>query len=211
MPRPSFPTSAALLCRAGSQPHRLSHAPQNRPHIADQPTTRPASPAMCQPPLTHNRAKRPTTPQCVSHHSHIAAQRIFPNDNNRRKQPIPHPHHQPSTPPTPQCARRHSHVAEQPANLIGTWKQTNSNSTDMWMEAEITADTITIQWVSDDGDTKSLYWKGTYTAPDKAGDWKWTRQGNTTAMQASLLGSQARTCHGVYYCAAPRCSCVGSF
>ena len=39
----------------------------------------------------------------------------------------------------------------------------------MWMEAAITADTITIQWVSDNGDTKSLYWKGTYTAPDKAG------------------------------------------
>lgn len=83
--------------------------------------------------------------------------------------------------------------AEQPANLVGTWKQTNSNSTDTWMEAEITADTITIQWVSDDGDTKSLYWKGTYTAPDKAGDWKWTSQGDTAAMQASLLGSQDAT------------------
>ena len=56
--------------------------------------------------------------------------------------------------------------------MIGTWRQTNSNSTDMWMEAEITADTITIQWVRDNGDTKSLYWKGTYTAPDKTGDWK---------------------------------------
>lgn len=83
--------------------------------------------------------------------------------------------------------------AEQPANLIGTWKQTNSNSADTWMEAEITADTITIQWVSDNGDTKSLYWKGTYTAPDKAGDWKWTSQGDTAAMQASLLGSQDAT------------------
>ena len=49
---------------------------------------------------------------------------------------------------------------EQPADLTGTWKQTNSGSTDSWMEAEITADTITVQWVSDNGDTKSLYWKG---------------------------------------------------
>ena len=56
-------------------------------------------------------------------------------------------------------------------------KQTNSGSTDSWMEAEITADTITVQWVSDNGDTKSLYWKGSYNAPDKAGDWKWTSQG----------------------------------
>ena len=37
---------------------------------------------------------------------------------------------------------------EQPADLTGTWKQTNSGSTDSWMEAEITADTITVQWVS---------------------------------------------------------------
>ena len=115
MPRPSFSTGAALLCRTGSQPHRLSHAPQNRPHITDQPTTRPTSPAMCQPPLTHNRAKRPTTPQCVSHHSHIAAQRIFPNDNNRRKQPHPQPHHQTGTPPTPLCASRHWHITNQTA------------------------------------------------------------------------------------------------
>ena len=55
---------------------------------------------------------------------------------------------------------------EQPADLTGTWKQTNSGSDDSWMEAEITADTITIQWVSDNGDTKSLYWKGSYNAPD---------------------------------------------
>ena len=81
----------------------------------------------------------------------------------------------------------------QPADLTGTWKQTNSGSTDSWMEAEITADTITVQWVSDNGDTKSLYWKGSYNAPDKAGDWKWTSQGDTAAMQASLLGSQDAT------------------
>lgn len=83
--------------------------------------------------------------------------------------------------------------AEQPADLTGTWKQTNPGSTDSWMEAEITADTITVQWVSDNGDTKSLYWKGSYNAPDKAGDWKWTSQGDTAAMQASLLGSQDAT------------------
>lgn len=35
--------------------------------------------------------------------------------------------------------------AEQPADLTGTWKQTNSGSDDSWMEAEITADTITVQ------------------------------------------------------------------
>ncbi|WP_428886457.1 hypothetical protein AB4915_07925 [Bifidobacterium dentium] len=93
----------------------------------------------------------------------------------------------------PSQSRTEKTPAEQPADLTGTWKQTNSGSDDSWMEAEITTDTITIQFVSDNGDTKSLYWKGTYNAPDKAGDWKWTSQGDTEAMQASLLGSQDAT------------------
>lgn len=79
----------------------------------------------------------------------------------------------------------------QPADLTGTWKQTNSNSTDSWMEATVTADTIEVYWMGTD--TKSLYWKGTYTAPTEAGDWKWTSQGDTDAMNASLLGSQDPT------------------
>lgn len=94
---------------------------------------------------------------------------------------------------TPKKKAAEKKPVEQPADLTGTWKQTNSGSDDSWMEAEITADTITVQWVSDNGDTKSLYWKGSYSAPDKAGDWKWTSQGDTAAMQASLLGSQDAT------------------
>lgn len=35
--------------------------------------------------------------------------------------------------------------------------------------------------------------EGSYNAPDKAGDWKWTSQGDTAAMQESLLGSQDAT------------------
>jgi hypothetical protein len=58
-----------------------------------------------------------------------------------------------------------SQTAKEPANLTGEWKQVNSNSGDSWQAATIEGETITIYWVSDNGDTKSLYWAGTYVAP----------------------------------------------
>ena len=51
----------------------------------------------------------------------------------------------------------------QPADLTGTWKQTNSNDPSSYMEATISGDTIEVNWIGTD--TKSLYWKGTYQAP----------------------------------------------
>ena len=47
----------------------------------------------------------------------------------------------------------------QPADLTGTWKQTNSNDPSSYMEATISGDTIEVNWIGTD--TKSLYWKGT--------------------------------------------------
>ena len=56
-------------------------------------------------------------------------------------------------------------VKAEPLNLDGTWKSINSDSPDSWQEAVIDGDTITINWVSDNGDTKSLYWAGTVVEP----------------------------------------------
>ncbi|MBW3093441.1 hypothetical protein KIH79_11015 [Bifidobacterium sp. 82T10] len=77
------------------------------------------------------------------------------------------------------------------ADLTGDWKQTNSKSEDSWMEATISGDTIEVNWMG--GDTKSLYWKGSYEAPTEAGDWKWTSKGDTEAMKSALLASQDET------------------
>ena len=52
-------------------------------------------------------------------------------------------------------------------DLTGTWKQTNSQADDSWQEAIIESGTITVNWVSDNGDTKSLYWAGSYEAPSE--------------------------------------------
>ncbi|KFI48938.1 hypothetical protein [Bifidobacterium biavatii] len=78
-----------------------------------------------------------------------------------------------------------------PADLTGTWKQTNSKSDDSWMEATISGDSIEINWVGQD--TKSLYWKGSYEAPSEAGDWKWTSKGDTETMKTALMTSQDDT------------------
>ena len=56
-------------------------------------------------------------------------------------------------------------VQVEPLVLDGTWKSMNSDSPDSWQEAVIDGDTITINWVSDNGDTKSLYWAGTVVEP----------------------------------------------
>lgn len=53
-------------------------------------------------------------------------------------------------------------------DLTGTWKQVNSKSQDTYHEATITSDTIEINWIMDNGDTKSLYWAGSFTPPTTA-------------------------------------------
>ncbi|MDF7665392.1 hypothetical protein [Bifidobacterium sp. ESL0745] len=78
-----------------------------------------------------------------------------------------------------------------PADLTGTWKQTNSSSKDELMEATITADSIEINWVKPD--RQSLYWKGTFTAPTKAGTYSWTSNGDTETMKTSIMASQDAT------------------
>ena len=56
---------------------------------------------------------------------------------------------------------------KQPADLTGDWKQVNSSSDDSYQQATISGDTIEIYWVSDNGDSKSLYWAGSFEAPAK--------------------------------------------
>lgn len=46
---------------------------------------------------------------------------------------------------------------KQISDLTGEWKQKNSKSDKSYQAATITGDTITIYWISDNGDTKSLF------------------------------------------------------
>ena len=78
-------------------------------------------------------------------------------------------------------------------DLTGTWVQADADN-DSWQEAVIEGDTITVYWVSDGGDTKSLYWAGTYEAPTEATDtYTWTSENDTEQTSVALLASTADT------------------
>lgn len=95
-----------------------------------------------------------------------------------------------ATSPTASTNSKAVEVAASPADLTGAWKQDNSNSEDSYQQATITADTITIDWVSDGGNTTSIYWVGTYEAPTQATEpYVWTSQRDAAATDSALMAS----------------------
>lgn len=81
---------------------------------------------------------------------------------------------------------------KEPLDLYGTWKQVDAG--DSYQEAVIEGDTITINWVSDGGETTSLYWAGTYTAPDTTDDsYSWTSENDTEKTSKALMASSDET------------------
>ena len=50
----------------------------------------------------------------------------------------------------------------------------NSKTDLSWMEAEIKDDVITINWISDEGESTSVFWVGSYDAPkDSGNEYSW--------------------------------------
>ena len=85
-------------------------------------------------------------------------------------------------------------ASNEPLDLTGTWTQTNRNSEDMYQEATISKDAMEIYWVSNNGDTKDLYWAGTFTAPTEATDeYSWTSENDTEKTEMALLASTGAT------------------
>lgn len=81
---------------------------------------------------------------------------------------------------------------EEPTDLTGTWQSENNNGS--YQEAVITEDSISINWVTDNGDTTSIYWVGTYVPPTEAVDeYSWTSERDTEATDNALLASQDDT------------------
>lgn len=80
--------------------------------------------------------------------------------------------------------------SKEPTDLTGTWATEDKDGS--YQEAIITEDTIEINWVSED--SKSLYWAGTFTAPDKAVDeYKWTSENDKEKTDAAMLASADET------------------
>lgn len=81
-----------------------------------------------------------------------------------------------------------SDVAE--LNLVGEWKQTDSESEDNYQEAVVKDNTITVYWVTD-GENKSLYWAGTYEAPQNADEpYSWDSSNDHDQTDNALLASR---------------------
>lgn len=83
---------------------------------------------------------------------------------------------------------------EKAPDLAGTWKQTNSGSEYSYQEAAISGDTIEINWVSDGGDTTSLYWAGSFIAPTTAEEpYTWDSENDHGKTDSALLASSDDT------------------
>lgn len=91
-------------------------------------------------------------------------------------------------------SKQEGYTPAKPLDLSGTWVQINSNSDEAWQEATIADGTIEINWISDKGETKSLYWSGTYEAPTKStNEYEWTSKNDKEKTDSALLASGADT------------------
>lgn len=83
---------------------------------------------------------------------------------------------------------------KEPVDLTGEWKQVNSNSEDAWQSAIIQDGKIIINWVSDNGDSESLYWEGSYVAPTEYSEaYSWDSVNQRDKDKISLLASDDDT------------------
>lgn len=84
-------------------------------------------------------------------------------------------------------------------DLTGEWKQTNSASDESYQSATITGNEITIYWVDETTDTRSLYWAGSYIAPTEPGDtYTWISENDTSKTDTALLASSDETKEFIY-------------
>lgn len=79
-------------------------------------------------------------------------------------------------------------------DLTGEWKQVNSSSDDSYQTATISGDTIEVYWVSEEDESKSLYWAGTFITPDTADEpYSWDSENDHEQTDSALLASTSDT------------------
>lgn len=79
------------------------------------------------------------------------------------------------------------------ADLTGTWSTENVNDGDTWMEAVIAEGTISIDWVLDGGDTRSVYWVGTFDPTVDGSPSAVVSERSVEETERALLASSADT------------------
>lgn len=76
-------------------------------------------------------------------------------------------------------------------DYMGTWRQKGANGEegeDTWLEASITADTIRVDWVTESGADRMLFWSGSFD-PKAAAEGTVISQRDNAAMDPELLAS----------------------
>ena len=77
---------------------------------------------------------------------------------------------------------------KEPVNLEGNWKSEENEGT--WMEADISGEVITVNWVMDNGDSSAIYWVGTYQAPTEyTTEYTWTSERDKEQTDDALMAS----------------------
>lgn len=78
----------------------------------------------------------------------------------------------------------------QPIDLKGSWTQKKAIGSDAYMIASIDNDVIRVYWITDGGDSKSLYWWGSFDAPeDLVTSYSWASKNDHSRTDASMMAS----------------------
>lgn len=87
-----------------------------------------------------------------------------------------------------------SEAEETPADLTGEWKQVNSASEESYQAAIVKGDTIEIYWVDEETESFSLYWAGTFVAPETADEpYTWDSENDHDRTDSALIASSDDT------------------
>lgn len=77
-------------------------------------------------------------------------------------------------------------------DLTGAWKSEDNDGS--YQEAIISDNVIEINWISDGGKTKSIYWIGTYTAPTEAVEtYEWISERDKEKTDTAMFASSDDT------------------
>ena len=89
----------------------------------------------------------------------------------------------------PNSSAEQKTTTKAPADLSGEWKQKNGDK-DNYQIAKIANGTIEIYWHSEEDESDSLYWAGTYDAPTTADEpYTWDSKNDTEKTDNALLAS----------------------
>lgn len=96
------------------------------------------------------------------------------------------------TPAETNSATKETDSVEEPTDLTGVWVSEENEGS--YQEAIIDSSTISINWISDGGNTSSVYWVGSYEAPSESvNEYSWISERNKEQTDSALLASSDDT------------------